>query len=143
MKPIIVSQTLNAPREKVWSALTNHEEMVQWYFEQIVDFKPVIGFSTDFDVTSGGRIFRHQWEVTEVVPGERITYTWNYPDYPGEGLVTFELEEDGDGTLVRVLNWGIETFPQEIPEFSSASCKAGWEYFIQGRLKEYIEQETS
>ncbi|MDC6349997.1 SRPBCC domain-containing protein [Zeaxanthinibacter sp. PT1] len=139
MKPIVVSQTLEAPKDKIWSAITDREEMVQWYFEQIREFRPEKGFSTAFDVESGGRVFRHQWEVTEVVPGERITYSWDYPDYPGEGLVSFELEEKEEGTLIRVLNWGIETFPQEIPEFSRESCKAGWEHFIQGRLREYVE----
>ncbi|NNF20291.1 MAG: SRPBCC domain-containing protein [Flavobacteriaceae bacterium] len=139
MKPIVVSQILEAPKDKIWAAITEREEMVQWYFEQIREFRPVKGFSTAFDVESGGRVFRHQWEVTEVVPGERITYSWDYPDYPGEGLVSFELEEKEEGTLIRVLNWGIETFPQEIPEFSRESCKAGWEYFIQGRLREYVE----
>ena len=139
MKPIVVSQILEAPKDKIWAAITEREEMVQWYFEQIREFRPVKGFSTAFDVESGGRVFRHQWEVTEVVPGERITYSWDYPDYPGEGLVSFELEEKEEGTLIRVLNWGIETFPQEIPEFSRESCKAGWEYFIQSRLREYVE----
>lgn len=139
MEPIAVEVKFKAPRETVWKALTSHKEMIQWYFEQLEDFQPVPGFTTSFSVQAGEREFVHHWEVTEVIPGERIDYEWLYPDYEGQARVSFLLEEQGGGTLLRLHCWGIETYPQHIPEFSRESCRAGWKWFLEERLKNYLE----
>ena len=49
-EPIIVEEIYQAPLEKVWSALTEIEQMKQWYFDNIPAFKPEVGFETKFDV---------------------------------------------------------------------------------------------
>lgn len=139
MEPIVVEVMYPCSREKVWNAITSHQEMVQWYFEQLEDFQPVPGFTTSFTVHSGDRDFVHQWEVTDVVPGERIDYEWLYPDYEGNGRVRFQLEDRDDHTLLRLLCWGIETFPQHIPEFSRESCTGGWKWFLEERLWQYLD----
>jgi len=46
--PIIVKNTYSASIEKVWSAITNVEQMTQWFFNNIPDFRPEIGFATQF-----------------------------------------------------------------------------------------------
>ena len=38
MKTVIIEQTLNAPVELVWDALTNVEKMRKWYFD-LAEFK--------------------------------------------------------------------------------------------------------
>ena len=35
----------------------------------------------------------------------------------------------------------VESFPQDIPEFSRMSCLGGWTYFINQSLKEYLEKK--
>jgi len=37
-EPIVIERTYNAQIEKVWNAITNREQMKQWYFD-IADFK--------------------------------------------------------------------------------------------------------
>ena len=37
----------------------------------------------------------------------------------------------------------IEDFPEDIPEFSRESCNKGWEYFIQNRLKVFLDSCAS
>lgn len=137
--PIIVEQEFALPAQNVWSILTRHEFMIEWFFEDIPSFKAEMGFKTSFPVVSGDKTFTHLWEITEVDPHRKIVYDWRYAEYEGVGKITFEVFEQDQGCLVRVMNEGLETFPQEIPEFKPESCKAGWEYFIQGRLKEYLE----
>ena len=39
---IILERTFDAPVERVWSALTDVNEMAQWYFD-INEFQPEIG----------------------------------------------------------------------------------------------------
>ena len=141
-KPIIiVEQWFNKPNDEVWSAITDHKQMTCWFFENIPAFEPVVGFETAFDVTSKNRIFRHLWRIEKVQVGKMIQYNWQYLDIEGVGYVTFELTEIDSKTRLRVTNSGLETFPDDIPEFSQESCRGGWEYFINERLQHYLSSK--
>ncbi len=139
-KPVIVEQKINAPAEEVWKAITSIGQMTKWFFENIPDFKPEVGFKTEFPVVSGERTFTHLWTVTEVIPGSLIRYNWKYKEYPGDSYVIFELNGNSDHTNVKLTAQVTEDFPDDIPEFRRESCIGGWEYFIQGNLKEYLDK---
>jgi uncharacterized protein YndB with AHSA1/START domain len=47
-KPIVVDQTLNVSVSEVWNAITELEQMKQWFFNNIPAFEPVVGFHTEF-----------------------------------------------------------------------------------------------
>src|SRR4030095_523220 len=47
--PIILERTFDAPVEKVWKAITDIDQMKQWYFPQLENFKPEEGFETEFN----------------------------------------------------------------------------------------------
>lgn len=138
-EPIVVEETLNAPPAEVWKAITDKDQMRQWFFEPMTDFQPVVGFETRFDVECEGQVYPHEWKVTEVVPASRITYAWRYGGYPGDSSVTWELSEVPGGTKLRLTHTGGETFPQDDPVFSRDSCRAGWEFFLQDSLKPFLE----
>lgn len=142
VEPIIVEQIFNSPIQVVWNALTQVEQMKQWFFPNIPSFKPEVGFQTKFDVESGNRKFTHLWKIVEVIPGRKITYHWSYKEYSGEGFVNFELFEKDAQTLLQLSNIGLESFPKDIPEFRRESCQSGWEYFIQGNLKDFLERSN-
>jgi len=55
--PIVIERTFNAPIEKIWKALTDINQMRQWYFPQLEDFKPQEGFETQFNVHHEGKDF--------------------------------------------------------------------------------------
>ena len=137
--PIVVEQDFGKPILEVWNAITDREHMILWFFDNIPDFHPEVGFETSFDVDSGNRIFRHLWKIIEVDQPTKIVYHWSYPDFEGEGIVTFELIENQNGTTLRLINEGLHTFPDDIPEFTRDSCTGGWNYFIKDRLKNYLE----
>ncbi|MDW7692240.1 SRPBCC domain-containing protein [Flammeovirgaceae bacterium SG7u.111] len=136
--PVIVEQAFSSSKEELWKAITEMEQMKKWFFENIPAFKAEVGFQTSFNVLAGERNFPHRWTILEVIPQEKIVYDWKYDGYEGEGLVTFELEETEGKTLLKLTAEGMETFPQEIPEFSRESCQGGWNYFIKEQLKEYL-----
>jgi len=138
--PIIIEQKYKISAAVVWTALTDIRQMKRWYFENIPDFKPEVGFETQFEVRSGNRIFPHHWKVTKVVPLKKITYNWKYDGYPGNSFVTFELFPQDNQTLLRLTTKIEEDFPQDIPEFTRESCEAGWIYFIHNRLKKFLEK---
>lgn len=138
-QPIVVEQVFGVSKATVWNAITDHGQMIQWFFDNIPDFQPVVGFRTQFNVNARERDFHHEWTITESIPGKKIVYDWRYTEIPGAAKVTFEIFDQEDGSLLRVTNEGLESFPSNIPEFSPESCLGGWNYFIQGNLKEYLE----
>ena len=138
IEPIVVEQLFSVGPEAVWQAVTEPNLMRQWYFEQIQDFQPEVGFETQFDVETGGRVFRHLWRVTEVLPGEGITYTWQYEGYSGLGSTEWKLSKTDEGTKLILVCTGTDTFPQDVPEFRRESGQAGWEFFIQESLPRFF-----
>lgn len=137
--PIIIETTTTQPIDIVWKAITHKNEMVQWFFDQIPAFEARVGFTTEFTVTSEEREFPHRWKIIEVIEKEKITYDWSYENWAGRGLVTFELFEKSGKTLIRLTNVVSEDFDETVPEFQRESCIAGWEYFIQSRLSDYLK----
>ena len=139
--PIIVEQVFNQTASKIWETITNVTEMRHWFFDNIPDFKPEVGFYTEFNVSTGERNFLHQWKILEVEPLKKIIYDWSYAEYHGKGIVTFELSRVNDQTKLTVTSHGMNSFPQDIPEFKRESCMAGWNYFIKQNLKNYLENK--
>ena len=138
-EPIIVEQDFEASAERLWNAITVQDEMVQWYFAEIANFKPVLGHEVEFVVSVEDRNFVHQWKITEVLPGKRISYSWKYDGIDGEGAVTWEVWENARGSALRLTSVGIESFPKDDPLFTREAAEQGWSYFVNDRLKSYID----
>ena len=141
--PIVVEQTYNVPIAVVWRAITDKDQMRQWYFEAMTDFVPEVGFETEFDVQHEGQTYPHQWKVTEVVPEKRIAYGWRYGGLPGDSTVSWDLSETPDGTRLRLTHEGFETLSQDDPTVGREGCEAGWSYFLHQSLKAFLEQQSS
>lgn len=139
IKPIIVEQSFNSTIGDLWEAISNSEKMKQWFFGEIHSFVPEIGFKTQFNVKAESRDFMHVWEITELIPMKKMVISWKYAGIKGDAFVHFELFEEEGGSKLRLTNMGLESFPQHIPEFSRESCIGGWEYFIKGNLKDFLE----
>ena len=138
-EPIVeVTQQFQESVENVWKALTDVNEMTQWFFDNIPEFEPTVGFKTQFTVTSENRVFPHLWEITEVIPFQKIVYNWRYEGYKGDSFVTFQLSEIDNQTQLTISTKVIEDFPDTIPEFKRDSCIAGWNYFIKTSLVNYF-----
>ena len=137
--PIVVEQKYDASPARLWQAITDQDEMVQWYFAEIADFRPVVGHQVEFVVPVGDRRFVHQWEITAVEPEERISYSWQYEGIAGIGAVTWEISARAGGSALRLTNEGLETFPQDDPLFTREAAEQGWRYFVNDRLKAYLD----
>ena len=137
--PIVLEQVYQAPVDLVWQAITAPSKMRQWFFEQIESFRAEVGFCTQFEVAFEGKHFIHQWKVTEVLPTQRIAYHWRYAGYSGDSCSIWELTSEANRTRLRLTVEGLETFPQDIPEFTRESCIQGWNYFLGDRLRNFLE----
>ena len=138
--PIIVEEIYNANVETVWKAITELDQMHQWFFDNIPAFQAKKGFEVHFDVQGPDRIFPHVLKIVEAEPNQKITYHWSSGEaFDGAGLVTFALYPEGDKkTKIVLTNKIIADYPTDIPEFTTESCRGGWNYFIKDRLKAYL-----
>ena len=134
---VVIERTFNAPVAKVWNAITDAEEMRQWYFD-LKEFKPEVGFEFEFVVEHEGTMYHHLCRVTEVIRQKKIAYTWRYKGEPGDSLVTFELSPEGDATRLKLTHTGIERFPKT-PAYARKNFEAGWTAIIGSELKQFLE----
>ena len=136
--PLITESTYNAPVDVVWQAITDREQMKQWYFD-IESFKPEVGFEFTFKGENEGRVYIHLCKITELIPGRRLKHSWRYQDYEGISFVTFELFPEGNKTRIKLTHEGLESFP-ELPDFARNNFKEGWTMIIGTLLKDFVEK---
>lgn len=137
-EPIVIERLFQAPVSKVWKALTDKHEMKKWYFD-LADFEPRTGFTFSF---KGGpdpeTQYLHLCEITEAIHEQKLSYSWRYEGYAGNSMVTFELFEQGDSTLLKLTHSGIETFPTENADFAIQNFVEGWNQIIHTSLNDYL-----
>ncbi len=134
---LVIERTFNAPAARVWSALTNKDEMKLWYFD-LKEFKPEVGFEFQFTVENEGVKYAHHCIIREVIPGKKLVHSWRYDGYEGDSQVTFELFAEGNQTRLKLTHEGLETFPK-IPAFARTNFMEGWTQIIGTSLKEFVE----
>lgn len=126
----------------VWSALTESGRMKHWYFD-LPGFNPAVGYR--FEFTGGpedGIQYKHLCEITEVIPAQKLTYSWKYEGYEGISYVTFELSDENGSTRLELTHTGIDTFPSSNPDFAIHNFEAGWNHIIHTSLKNYLENNN-
>ena len=138
-EPILIEGTFKSTLAKAWSALTNKDEMKEWYFD-LLTFRAEIGFEFHFE---GGKDpenpYLHICVITEVVDHKKITYSWRYAGYPGISYVSFELVEKGDKIKVILTHEGLETFSPSVEDFNRENFVMGWTHIVNTSLKGYLE----
>jgi len=135
----VIERVYNAPIEKVWNALTVKEEIKQWYMD-FAEFRPEKGFEFQFLLGKDeNRLYKHLCKITDVIPGRKLAYSWQYEGYDGYSTVIFELESIGSKTKVILTHEGINTFPQDNEDFSRENFAEGWTFIVGKSLKEYVE----
>ena len=139
-EPIVKEVLLDATSDRVWRAITDKDQMKDWYFT-LSDFKPEVGFEFSFKGKgSKGEEYTHECRVTKVEPGKMLQYTWTYKGYPGESLVTFELNPEGNKTKLKLTHEGLHTFANNGPDFLPSSFNMGWTHIIEKSIVEYLKK---
>ena len=142
-QPVVVEKTLAAPASQIWAAITDKEQMKQWYFV-LSAFRPEVGFEFQFYGTGvEGEKFLHHCKITDVVKEKKLRYSWRYNGYEGMSYVCFELFSEGATTLLKLTHEGIETFPVTANnDFSRANFNAGWTELIGKLLPDFLEKQS-
>jgi uncharacterized protein YndB with AHSA1/START domain len=140
---IQMTRVFDAPRDLVFEAHSSAEHMKNWWgprkYETIsaeVDFRPggkwrIVHRGPD------GEEYGFHGEYREIVPPERITWTFEFEGAPGQVAVeTLTLEEhDGKTTLTAISDAGSKEARDAVLE--SGMTEGAAETF--DRLEEYLE----
>jgi uncharacterized protein YndB with AHSA1/START domain len=139
LAPIIIERTFKAPASMIWKALTDKDEMKNWYFD-IPEFKPVEGLEFSFLAGQDEKKYLHLCKITEVVDGKKMTYSWRYDGYDGNSFVTFELFPEKNSTRLKLTHAGLDSFPAITnPDLAKENFVIGWTY-IMNSLQAMLEK---
>ena len=136
-QPFVIERAYDAPIEKVWKAITDKDQMKQWYFD-LKEFRPEVGFEFNFEGGTEERTYKHLCKITEFVEGKKLAYSWQYEGYEGYSMVTFELFDEETATRLKLTHDGLDTFPKNNPDFGRESFAAGWTYITSTSLANFL-----
>ena len=137
---------IRAPIERVWTALTDHEQFGTWFRAKMTGpFR--VGEPTHGQIIHPG--YEHlQWEakVTAMERPHRFAFTWHpyaidpQVDYSAEPptLVEFALEPTGEGTRLTVTESGFDALPPHRRDICLRMNDSGWTQQVQN-IKAYAE----
>jgi uncharacterized protein YndB with AHSA1/START domain len=136
-----IDKEFKAPIEKVWQAITNRDEMKNWYFTFDENFRLEIG--QEFDWSSpdeNGKIWVHKGKMLEIVENKKLVHTWEYPGYSGSSTLTWQLIAlDAKTTKLTLNHEFIIPFDSNIAALNISNFEAGWDSIVNGSLKGYLE----
>ena len=137
-------RVLDAPRNVVWRAWTEPEQLAQWWgpkgistpLETIeLDLRPGGVFRLTMVADATGAEFPTDMEFREVVEPERIVFGWEAQRGLGAGEVTITFTDLGDRTKMTTHFVGWQT-----DEIERAS-KEGWRTQLE-KLDQYVAATT-
>ena len=125
---VTIIRRIKAAPVKVWAAITQPDLMMKWWgpdagptLSVVADVRPGGTFSVVFRLLNGDE-HNPTGVYREVVPEQRLVFTWNLPGAPEpESLVTFRLEPFVGGTVLTLTH---EHLPDEE---ARSSHEAGWD----------------
>jgi len=85
---VVVERTLNVPVEQVWKALTDVDQMREWYFD-LKEFKPKPGFEFEFVVEHEGNKYHHLCRITKTPAYARKNFEAGWTAIIGTELKQF------------------------------------------------------
>ena len=156
-----IFQVLNAPRERVWRALTEPEQMKEWWtpptFTMIamnMDFRPGGFFHMGMRSGEGYKMWG-KFVYQEIAPPERIVFVNSFsnqageitrhpivPTWPRETKLTVTLEEEPGGKTKLNIRWSPHNATEEEQktfDVSHVGMKATWGGTFD-RLAAYLER---
>lgn len=124
---LTLRRRLNAPPAKVYEAWTDPAKMMRWFGPAQAE---TVRAETDPRVGGRFRVLMRtadgeEHDVSgvyrEVVPGEKLVFTWAWRTTPErESLVSVALKRDGDGTVLTL------THEQFFDEAARDAHREGW-----------------
>jgi uncharacterized protein YndB with AHSA1/START domain len=141
---------IDAPIDVVWSVVTEPEQIAQW-FSEVAEFElqPGAEGTLTFRGSRKGSRPKEQPEsvvnlrVERVEPPRYFSFRWDYPhgvepDESNAPLVEFTLTEEGEATMLKLVESGLgrQGWTDGENEQYIADHNRGWDHHL-GLLREY------
>lgn len=137
---IELSITVRATAAEIWGALTDPDELENWWSEDV-----------KLEPRTGG-LFREAWEddegqsqlasgkVTTVKPKQEISFTWVEKGWPKEAVTqcSFFIEDQKSQRVLKVRHQGWESLPENKRAQLIQDFSIGWKYHLK-ELKSYLD----
>ena len=130
MSAIVEELTIASSPQRVWGALTQQDEIVQWWAYE-AHVKPEVGFLAEFRFRQGA--FVMQFEVAELEQDEKVHWIAKSPLLWAGSSVTWQLTPVRSGTKLLFTHDGFAKIDGE-----SEGTRGAWVYFLAS-LKSYLE----
>ena len=130
MTAIVEELTIEAAPQRVWGAITQQDEIVQWWaYEARV--KPEVGSLAEFRFRQGA--FVMQFEVAELDQDEKVRWISKSPPQWAGSRVTWQLTPVHNGTKLVFTQDGFAQVDE-----GNERTRGAWVYFLAS-LKSYLE----
>ncbi len=131
MVAIVKEITIKATTKRIFSALTQQDEIVRWWADE-AQVRPEVGSLGNFSFRRAA--FALQFEVTELDQDKQVRWISRQgpPQWMGTS-VTWQLTPMQDETLLVFKHDGFTQIDRAYEE-----TRMNWEYFL-GSLKSYME----
>ena len=132
------SVTINAPRSRVWEALTQPDLIKQYLFGTEVSTDWKVGSPITYKGVWEGKAYEDKGQILQVEPEKRLVSTfWSalsgLPDRPENyQTVEYALSDEGDGTRLTLTQGNNDS------EESARHSEQNWNMVLEG-LKKLVE----
>lgn len=144
---------IEATPEVVWSVITEPEHISRWFSDE-AEIEGHAGADGTLTWRPGGRGGKKELDmivpirVVDAEPFRRFSFRWNHPQGTGpdennSALVEFTLVEEAGGTLLKVLESGIDlvTTDEESKARYLKEHEHGWQRHL-GEMLDYVASKA-
>ncbi len=133
---------INAPKERVYAAITNPDQIVSW-FPDSIEGTLKEGEQPLFVFNGHGK---SQTYIEAMQPYEYFAYRWipGGSDFKGDvrtipnTLVEFRIEEVNGISKVTMIESGFASLPTEVAEESFKQNDGGWNFMLDRFEKKFL-----
>ena len=137
-----ITRIFNVSAEALWKAITEREQLKQWYFDFDDSFR--LEKNAEFEWTAGdpaGKQWLHKGRILEITKGKKLMHSWEYPGYSGSSVVTWELNVLNENSTELVLTHEfVIPFDKDVEELRREHFEKGWNAIITISLPDYINK---
>lgn len=141
---IELSTTIRATASEIWGALTDSDELENWWSEDVKLEPRVGGAFVEIWEEDEGKPQRASGKVLSVKLKQEISFTWKEKDWPKEAQTqcTFKISDNKSQRTVTVLHVGWESLPENKRKKLIEDFAIGWKFHLK-ELKAYLDESFS
>jgi uncharacterized protein YndB with AHSA1/START domain len=136
MKIIKKEIVIEAPAPKVWEHIIDPTKIAAWLMPN--DFEATVGRKFFLNCEHGGK----SWcVVKEIVPNQKLVYSFEIKDVDLETLVTITLAKEGKGTRLTLVHSGWDALPPN-QQGVADGYNGGWGGFLEKLQEQFVAPAT-